>query len=156
MNRLMHQWADGLIPFCLIECFCFSVVPKLKVVRWQAARERGVSTDSTPLMGNSVAAGKGLSSGDLQIDVKSGGEAEIRGDQLMSIFWRLWKHAGAVFVNYWVTLSIFPGVLAEDIQSAALKSWYDPLSRHSPFTAIACLAFLFFPILLIDFLALPN
>jgi len=42
----------------------------------------------------------------------------------MSIFWRLWKHAGAVFVNYWVTLSIFPGVLAEDIQSAALKSWF--------------------------------
>lgn len=40
------------------------------------------------------------------------------------LFRKLWRYALAVFINYWVTLSIFPGVLAEDISSKLLGSWF--------------------------------
>jgi len=42
----------------------------------------------------------------------------------MPIFRQLWTFAMAVFIGYLVTLSIFPGVLAENLKSSTLKSWY--------------------------------
>jgi hypothetical protein len=41
-----------------------------------------------------------------------------------SILRKTWPHAYSVAVIYAVTLSIFPGFLAEDVSSAALGDWY--------------------------------
>eukprot|EP01026_Neomeris_dumetosa_P036621 TRINITY_DN2958_c0_g1_i6.p1 TRINITY_DN2958_c0_g1~~TRINITY_DN2958_c0_g1_i6.p1 ORF type:complete len:429 (+),score=37.34 TRINITY_DN2958_c0_g1_i6:86-1372(+) len=42
----------------------------------------------------------------------------------LTVFQKVWKEALSLVVIYVITLSIFPGVLAEDIESEALGSWY--------------------------------
>lgn len=59
-----------------------------------------------------------------------------------------WQSALAMVITYVITLSIFPGVLSEDIQSAELGSWYpillitafnisDLLGKNIPFCGLA-------------------
>ena len=43
---------------------------------------------------------------------------------VVSIVRRIWPHALTVFSVYAVTLSIFPGVLAEDVRNEKLGDWY--------------------------------
>lgn len=46
---------------------------------------------------------------------------------LSSVLKQIWQLSAALVMTYIVTLSIFPGVLAEDVHSAKLGSWYPVL-----------------------------
>jgi equilibrative nucleoside transporter 1/2/3 len=64
----------------------------------------------------------------------AGGNRSSRGvgvREARDVLRRAWPQAVSVYAVYAVTLSIFPGVLAEDVSSAKLGSWY-------PLVLIAC------------------
>eukprot|EP00798_Chlamydomonas_sp_ICE-L_P013705 gene13702-19597_t len=45
-------------------------------------------------------------------------------ESMKMVFGRLWQLSFTLFLTYLVTLSIFPGVLAEDVSSQRLGDWY--------------------------------
>ena len=47
-----------------------------------------------------------------------------RSSDVVGIVKQIWPHAATVFSVYAVTLSIFPGVLAEDVRNDTLGDWY--------------------------------
>lgn len=47
-----------------------------------------------------------------------------RSSDVVGIVKKIWPHASTVFSVYAVTLSIFPGVLAEDVRNDTLGDWY--------------------------------
>ena len=53
--------------------------------------------------------------------------SRVRWSLVVSIVRRIWPHASTVFSVYAVTLSIFPGVLAEDVRNEKLGDWYPVL-----------------------------
>ena len=127
------------------------VVPDLPIMRWHHAvtrvNEQCKKGEQSPLLGDGGASKvadndmwslviassmerlkrEGTSNGqkrgsfDLEAPGSSHGQDEVK---LIPVFKRLWTYAMAVFFAYLVTLSIFPGVLAENLKSPTLKSWY--------------------------------
>ncbi|QDZ21068.1 equilibrative nucleoside transporter [Chloropicon primus] len=121
------------------------VVPHLPIIKWQRKQEALRRGSGTPLLkGYSSSENGNGSSVNIEIaekynalehptaieavsKQKDEGETSLQGVgevQLMPIFKELWMYAMAVFIGYLVTLSIFPGVLAENLKSSTLKSWY--------------------------------
>ena len=133
----------------LFSLFCIylhkRVMPHLPTIVWHKKQVEGErAAEYSPLL-NSKSEVKisnleeGLSSFSIQNKVGSPNDV-----QLFPVFKKIWWHATAVALGYMVTLSIFPGVLAEDLRSKTLKSWYpvllitvfnvgDMLGKMSPF-----------------------
>ena len=55
----------------------------------------------------------------------------------LEVAWQVRGYAASLVLVYTVTLSIFPGVLAEDVASASLSSWY-PVALIAVFNAADC------------------
>ena len=112
----------------LFSLFCIylhqRVLPDLPIMVWHRKEEaiRKGYSEHSPLL-NGKAAPK-----DVEVAQYTSLEHEAEAEVLLlPIFKRLWMYAFAVFFGYLVTLSIFPGVLAENLTSKTLKSWYSLL-----------------------------
>ena len=134
----------------LFSLFCIflhqKVMPHLPVILHYESHQKA---EYSPLLKNAQAQDnvkisnveEGLSSFSVQKASTVRGVEEVN---TWPIFKKLWRYAVAVAMAYLVTLSIFPGVLAEDLRSKTLKSWYsvllitvfnigDMLGKMSPF-----------------------
>ena len=70
-----------------------------------------------------------------QLKLDAGFAPQRQPSSLWDIFRITWPLAGGLFLSYCVTLSIFPGVLSEDLESERLGDWY-PLLLFALFNAM--------------------
>lgn len=61
---------------------------------------------------------------DVRSNASDAPSGRTRWSLVVGIVRRIWPHASTVFSVYAVTLSIFPGVLAEDVRNEKLGDWY--------------------------------
>ncbi len=109
--------------FCIFCIFVQALLPRLPVYRHYHRHEHEHESEKKKAAGE-------------QLKLEGSPRAARRQpSSLWDIFRITWPLAGGLFLSYCVTLSIFPGVLSEDLESERLGDWY-PLLLFALFNAM--------------------
>jgi len=107
------QRSSSYVYFGVAAAFCFACIIVQSLLPRLAVRKHydGILQDQKQQLSRNESAVRGL---------QEGGQ---KGPSIWALFVSIWPLAIGLFSTYAVTLSIFPGFLAEDVESKALGDW---------------------------------